>query len=345
MKKLSVEKIDALFEAIAASRALYLPIEKAGKVDFYPWSKGEKVRLDALQTTRSAKDLFFPQSECFAKFKLGKSGISVAPVAPADEKFVIFGVRACDARSFELLDKVFLADPVDVMYKTRRDNGVIVTLACSEPEETCFCMNFGIDAAAPGGDVRATLVSGWLILEALTEKGDKLLEDVSAILDAASAGDEKALDGEKSRIGEILKKLPFGDLPLDGIKKQDELEAFQWWKWGELSQGCLGCGTCTFVCPTCQCYDIRDFDTGHGINRFRCWDSCMFWEFTQAAGHNPRLTQTERFRQRFMHKLVYFPKNNGGDFSCVGCGRCVRKCPSALNIVKVIKELGGSDNE
>ncbi len=345
MKKLSVEKLDALFEAISSSRTLYLPIEKAGKVDFYPWSKGEKVRLDALQTTRSAKDLFFPQSECFAKFKLAKNSISVAPVAPADEKFVIFGVRACDARSFELLDKVFLADPVDVMYQARRNNGTIVTLACSEPEETCFCSNFGIDASAPGGDVRATLCGGSIILEALTEKGESLLGEVSSLLETASADDEKALEETKKGIKEIIGKLPFNDLPLDGIRKQDELEAFQWWKWGELSQGCLGCGTCTFVCPTCQCYDIRDFDTGHGINRFRCWDSCMFWEFTQAAGHNPRLTQMERFRQRFMHKLVYFPKNNGGDFSCVGCGRCVRKCPSALNIVKVIKELGGSDNE
>ena len=44
-----------------------------------------------------------------------------------------------------------------------------------------------------------------------------------------------------------------------------------------------------------------------------------------------------RFRQRFMHKLVYFPANNDGMYSCVGCGRCVEKCPSALNIVKVIK--------
>ena len=45
----------------------------------------------------------------------------------------------------------------------------------------------------------------------------------------------------------------------------------------------------------------------------------------------------QRFRQRFMHKLVYFPANNNGMYSCVGCGRCVEKCPSALNIVKVIK--------
>ena len=42
-----------------------------------------------------------------------------------------------------------------------------------------------------------------------------------------------------------------------------------------------------------------------------------------------------------MHKLVYFPMNNDGVFSCVGCGRCVEKCPIHMNIVKVIKALGG----
>ena len=87
--------------------------------------------------------------------------------------------------------------------------------------------------------------------------------------------------------------------------------------------------------------DIKDFDTGNGIKRFRCWDSCMYSEFTKMAHGNNRLTQKERFRQRFMHKLVYYPMNNDGMFSCVGCGRCLSKCPISMNIVKVMKKLGG----
>jgi heterodisulfide reductase subunit C len=116
-------------------------------------------------------------------------------------------------------------------------------------------------------------------------------------------------------------------------------------KWAKLSEACLGCGTCTFVCPTCQCYDIRDFDTGHGIDRFRCWDSCMYSDFTKMAHGNPRLSQKERFRQRFMHKLVYYPENNEGIFGCVGCGRCVEKCPISMNIVKVMRTLAKEDEE
>ncbi len=111
-------------------------------------------------------------------------------------------------------------------------------------------------------------------------------------------------------------------------------------EWKQLSESCLGCGTCTFVCPTCQCYDIKEFDSGKLVRRFRCWDSCMYSDFTKMSAGQPRPTQLERFRQRFMHKLVYFPDNNDGIFGCVGCGRCLAKCPIHMNIVKVVKTLG-----
>ena len=115
--------------------------------------------------------------------------------------------------------------------------------------------------------------------------------------------------------------------------------------WKELSASCLGCGTCTFVCPTCQCYDIKDFNTGRGVIRYRCWDSCMYSEFTRMAHGNNRNSQLERFRQRFMHKLVYYPENNEGIFGCVGCGRCLARCPISMNIVKVMKKIGGNKGE
>ena len=138
-----------------------------------------------------------------------------------------------------------------------------------------------------------------------------------------------------------MKKLPLASFSTQSYGGDVLLKVFDSPKWAELSESCLGCGTCTFVCPTCQCYDIRDFNTGNGITRFRCWDSCMYSDFTKMAHGNPRLTQLERFRQRFMHKLVYFPANNDGEYGCVGCGRCLAKCPISMNIVKVAKTLEG----
>ena len=333
MKKIAMASLNALFAKIAADKKLYLPIEKAGKVDFYEWNEGETVRLDALKTVKSAKDVFFPQVENLLKFRVEGKSIEINQAPLCEEDFVIFGVRGCDAKSFEILDRVFLVDPRDEFYASRRAHGIVVTLACGEPEESCFCTNFGVNPANPGGDVTAWIVGEEMYLQANTEKGEKLIAE----LDEADA---KAAEDEQARISEIAQKLPLNGLNLEGFDGEHLMEKFNDPKWEGLSRACLGCGTCTFVCPTCQCYDIRDFDNGKSVTRYRCWDSCMYSDFTLMAAENSRHTQLQRYRQRFMHKLVYFPANNEGVYSCVGCGRCVEKCPQGLNIVRVIKALG-----
>ena len=150
MLRIAIDRLPELFAKMAESKVLYLPIEKNDQVEFYPWNENEKVRLDKLNTLKSAKDLFFPQTENMMKFKLEGKNISITENRDPVEPFAVFGVRACDAKSFEVLDKVFLADPVDTFYQNRRENGVVITMACNEPEETCFCGAFGIDEPQEG---------------------------------------------------------------------------------------------------------------------------------------------------------------------------------------------------
>ena len=336
MKKLPLSALNLFFGEIAKEQTLIVPVEQAGQVDFGVWNENETVRLDVLKTVKSAKGVFFPQVEDMVRFHMRGKNIEINPAEVMNENFVVFGVRACDARSFDLLDRVFLSDPVDPFYAARRAHGTIVTLACNEPEETCFCSNFDIDAADPAGDVSAWIVGEELFLRANTEEG-------KALVDGLEDGDAAPVEEARKSIRAITKQLPLANLNLKGFDGDHLIEKFNDPAWAELSRACLGCGTCTFVCPTCQCYDVRDFDSGNGIQRYRCWDSCMFSDFTLMAHGTNRPTQVERFRQRFMHKLVYFPSNNDGLYSCVGCGRCLSKCPQGLNIVKVIKALGGEN--
>ena len=340
MRKLALDRLDTLFAAIAAEHTLYLPVDGKAGAKFEKWEDG-KVLSDALNTVRSPKDFFFPQTENLMDFKTEGKKIEIIDTREECEDFVIFGVRACDVRSFEVLDRVFLAEPADSYYENRRKHGILVSLACNKPLETCFCGTFGIDAAAPEGDIVCHKTADALYLDAKTEKGEALLKALEAVTEDADAA---PVEEQQAVIRERLAKLPLADLSADafGAGKTDDF--FDAPEWAELSESCLGCGTCTFVCPTCQCYDIKDFNTGHGVKRFRCWDSCMYSDFTKMSAGQPRLTQKERFRQRFMHKLVYYPTNNDGLFSCVGCGRCVAKCPIHMNIVKVMKKLGGRAN-
>lgn len=336
MLKISASNLNLLFDRIAGKQTLYIPVDREPNTSEYKKYKSGMIMSKALNTVRSAKDFFFPQTENLAEFKVSGKTIEVKDIREENEDFVVFGVRACDARSFGILDKVFLSEPVDSFYKNRREHGTIVTMACTRPSETCFCTAFGIDPTVPGGDVSVFFDGENYFFLDNTPKGEAFIASVSDMLE----------DGDASKLAEVqenarntMKKLPLANLSTDSFGGDRLMEHFNSEKWAELSESCIGCGTCTFVCPTCQCYDIRDFDTGNGIKRFRCWDSCMYSDFTKMAHGNSRNSQLERFRQRFMHKLVYFPKNNNGEFGCVGCGRCLSKCPISMNIVKVMKAL------
>ncbi len=341
MRKCSIDKLDLLFKAISAEAALYIPVDTKTGASFKKYADGDKMS-GALKTERSIKDFFFPQTENLMEFKTQGKKIEIIDIRDPKEDFVIFGARACDVKSMEILDRVFLAEPVDSYYAERRAHGIIFSFACRRPAETCFCSTFGIDASAPAGDVVCYKTDDEVIMEAATEKGKAILAKLSSVTEE---GGEDAVKNQKAEIKVVLDRLPLAKLKADKFGKDKTDKFFNAPEWKNLSEACLGCGTCTFVCPTCQCYDIKDFNTGHGVKRFRCWDSCMYSDFTKMSAGQPRPTQLERFRQRFMHKLVYYPTINDGIFGCVGCGRCLSRCPISMNIVKVMKTLGGSDDE
>ena len=342
MKKISKTDLAALLRFLGESQPLYLPGRVSGQTNYVRYDNNTDVDLDTLKTVKSAKEAFFPQSETLYTVKTEDGKYRVSQEELQKEEFVLFGVKGCDMKGIEVLDKVFLSEPVDTFYKARREKGTIVTLACGEPEESCFCKVFGIDCAEPQGDVTLWSFGGEYFWKANTFKGEALTKKCKDFL---KDGDEEKVEMIKTAIRTVVGKLPYMNLSLEGWDGTKTEEKFDSPVWDELYKPCLACGTCTFVCPTCQCYDIKDYNTKNGVQRYRCWDSCMYSDFTMMAHGNNRTTQKQRYRQRFMHKLVYFPANNDGMYSCVGCGRCVDKCPASTNIVKVIKAFGKEENK
>lgn len=336
MRRFKAANIADIIKAIPC--AVYAPVENGSMVVYDRYEDGMTVRLDKIGTDKTPKDILFPQWEDLMHFRMEGKTIELTEQQRCQEDYVIFGVRACDIQAIKVLDGVFLSDPVDTYYAARREHGVIVGLACAEPASTCFCKNFGVDPANPDADVVIWPVGDEYYFEAYTEKGVSLAEKW-----AAEDAETAPVENLKAEIAQKYDALPFAKLNLNGFDGEHLMEKYDSPKWKKLSMACLGCGSCTFACPTCQCYDIRDYDSGHGIQRYRCWDSCMYSDFTLMAHGTNRPTQLERYRQRFMHKLVYFPAKNDGMYSCVGCGRCIQKCPMNLNIVKVIKALGEGD--
>ena len=195
MRKISLEKLPVLLETIAAGMPLFLPVDTKAGAEFIKYEPG-MTPSDALLTTRSAKDTFFPQTENLMNFKVDGKKIEVIDTRVECEDFVVYGVRPCDARAFRVLDNVFLAEPVDTFYKNRRDHALIISLTCDRPAETCFCKTFGIDPANPDCDIAAYKKSGYLCLDAKTDKGQALLAKLENVCRTAASHSEGAFPPE-----------------------------------------------------------------------------------------------------------------------------------------------------
>lgn len=271
------------------------------------------------------KRLFLPQCETLGACEGG----AIVDRLPADEKIAVFGVRPCDASSLLLLDAIFLDETfADPYYRKRRDNAVIIALACTAPLETCFCTSVGGSPAdGKGADIRAGESGEELVFEAVTKKGEAFLAEHSDLFEETEGGGSAGADvaGKMSEVN------------VSGIdaKLQEKFESDIWHR---MAERCLSCGVCTNVCPTCHCFGIYD-ETAPGGRRIRAQDACMFPSFTlEASGHNPRPAKGDRLRQRIMHKFLYTVKNVG-DMFCVGCGRCITACPVNMDVRETIDEV------
>ena len=96
MKKITKKDLAALLKFIGENEALYIPGRVSGQTNYVRYNENTDVDLDTLKTVKSAKEVFFPQSETlYTAFMDGKK-IRIAQEELEKEEFVLFGVRACD---------------------------------------------------------------------------------------------------------------------------------------------------------------------------------------------------------------------------------------------------------
>jgi len=302
---------------------------------------GGEPALDHTNTVRPVKEFAFPQREVFFRFEQEKGGRPVLTAAVPDPKpTVVFGVRPCDGRAMPRNDKVFAAEFKDPYYWARRDQLTLVGLACAEPHSpNCFCMAVGGSPHSEDGlDVLMTDLGDRFHVKPITAKGVEIVARGREAFDEARPADKT----EVQRAHDMAERGPQRSLTdLAGIA--DALrQSFDSPAWKELAAPCIGCGVCTFLCPTCHCFDINDEVTCQAPckgERVRTWDNCQFPDFTMhTSGHNPRDDLAARLRQRISHKFLYFVDNHKTQ-QCVGCGRCISECPVGIDIVNVLETV------
>ncbi|MDY6834045.1 MAG: 4Fe-4S dicluster domain-containing protein [Chloroflexota bacterium] len=285
---------------------------------------GQIVLNDTLITTLSPKDWLFPRTETLFAVERKDGKTEVIPSAP-NKQVVIFGLHPCDAKGFQLLDKPFLAEPEDTLYKQHRENTTLIGLGCTQACPECFCSSVGT-GPHDNSNMDILLISAsndTYIVQSVTDKGASLLSGAQVQESNSSSPSEPGIE----------------QLPTEGLVEKVR-EVFDSPYWSRVADRCLHCNVCAYVCPTCYCFDIRDFANEDKIERIRTWESCQSPGFTKiAGGHNPRANKGSRLRQRWYHKFCYFPHQLGGEVACVGCGRCVRSCPVNIDIREIIRDI------
>lgn len=334
-KLIAKDELAAIAEKIAETMTVIAPVADEDNILFAPLKKGDKIKLVAGNTKNAPKNYMFPRSECMLKYTKTKAGVEFSGETVDASPTVLFGVKPCDARSFWLLDFLFDQEKYkDPYYIEKRNNTTVVAIACSKvPYTSCFCTSVGgSPTSTEGVDVMVTDIGDNCLVEFLTEKGGKL-----AGYFGGKKADKKA-DKKKEEVAAAAAEQVKSKIPAKDIKAWLDAN-FEHEFWNTLHQKCLACGTCTYLCPTCHCFDIQDETKGTDGKRLRNWDSCMFWLFTkETSGHNPRPSQKERWRQRVMHKFRYYVDNFDA-IACVGCGRCVMFCPVNMDIRKIVEDI------
>jgi len=310
------------------------PTMKDNIVVFERIKSGNEALFDYANSIRPPKGLLLPQAETLFEYSRADNKVEVKETLPEKQPSVLFGVRPCDACSFVYLDKVFNeARYRDAYFLNRKQDTVVVSVGCISPRVTCFCNSIGGSPfSTEGSDL--LLVDIWedYIVQVVTERGEKLLAGT------------KLADATEAKLALMTTAMHNAEASMAPRISLDKLKAnldrlFTDPVWERLTEKCISCGICTYLCPTCYCFDIVDEGRDSDGARIRIWDSCQYPLFTlEASGGNPRPTSKERYRQRIMHKFSY-TVDNEGQVGCVGCGRCVSECPVNLDIRQVISTL------
>ena len=340
--KISSAELDAMMQQWSKAHRVYAPAlakQPAASPDCAPgWRRVDSsaaltsLALPTGPTPASVKTFFFPQPETLLTYTLENNhpdkGLMREPVK-SREMQVVVGVRPCDARSVLLNNLPYQEDP---FFQANRQRTALVGFTCEQPLSTCFCTQMGgSPLGSEGLDLAFSQAQNGFIVEVGSAKGEALVAD----LDLAPA-DVSEISALAARRHEEVKA---SSTELAALKGSELGRLYDARLWQPLGESCINCGACTFICPTCYCFDIQDEVVRGQGRRIRYWDSCMFPLYSlHTSGHNPRGQKMQRTRNRFLHKLKYFP-DRFGPFSCVGCGRCVQDCPVNIDIREVMTDL------
>jgi ferredoxin len=302
------------------------PVElETGHLAFRTVDKADRILLDAGRSISSCKPAFNPPVQQIGLESDGLTG----------HRSLIFGIHACDLNGMRLLGETFLSTYSDPEFRQRIEETLVVSLTCLEPSANCFCTSMGTGPSISNGfDLLITKLDAGYFIETGSRAGSELLRGARLV----QVGPGEYAQMKEGLLEDVRAKMPkqFKTLGVPELLMAN----YDHSAWGEFADLCLGCTNCTMVCPTCFCYDVKDWATldleSHG--RSRVWDSCQSYAFASVHGGNFRPDQRARLRQFVCHKLAFWIEQYGR-MGCVGCGRCMTWCPTGIDLTEIVSAI------
>jgi len=337
-KILKKDEIGKLYNELASEYDFYAPMKKKGNIAFEKVKKSEDIVLDYLNSKIPPKSILFPQMEVLFEYTLDEKDVEITDRQDLDQKILIFGIRPCDAYSFELFANFFSShgNLKDEIYLKKKENTTLIGIGCNTPRTTCFCTSVeGNPFNKENMDVFLIDLGETYLVEGISDKGKEIVKKMSWLSKATDKDVKKSEELAKASEEMITAKIDSKTI----VKTLET--SFEHPVWEEISEACIGCGSCSYFCPTCTCFDVID-ETDQYNNRgkrIRIWDTCQSCLYTrETSGHNPRDTKIQRCRNRIMHKFSYYPTNYEL-LGCVGCGRCISACPANNDILTILHKV------
>ncbi len=331
MKKIKKQDIAKLLSQWQKEFAVFVPSREGGAAEMVTWDGQDTGSLDWYRNTViPPKANFLLNIEKLFDFKKGEEGYQLE-LPPAEEsKQLIFGIRPCDARAMAIIDMVFEDTYEDTYYLNKRKNTVLVGMGCLNPYDSCFCTSLGFGPAeAADVDMMLTDIGDELVIEEITDKGKELMAKTEGTAEASQDDAARVKEVKKAAYDKVTRKIDTKEIE-KRLPPSFNNEEF----WQKIAAKCVSCGVCTFLCPTCYCFDINDEKDA----RYRNWDCCSFPLYTQMPMENPREEKWRRVRQKVHHKYTFYPRLFDV-IACTGCGRCIRMCPVNWDIAQTLSNL------
>ena len=243
-------------------------------------------------------------------------------------------MRPCDIHAQHHQEKIYLSNGgfEDMYYKRMNEKVKIVMMECTTGWDTCFCVSMGTNKSEDYS-MAVRFGEGELSLDV---KDDAF----APYFEGKNETGFKPEYVEKNQLTVDVPEIPNKEV-LTKLKNHP--------MWNEYNKRCISCGACTVACSTCTCFTTTDIIYNENANvgeRKRTTASCQVKGFSDmAGGMSFRNTAGDRMRFKVLHKFHDYKERFQDYHMCVGCGRCIDRCPEYISIAATVKKMANAIDE